>query len=65
MKILRIINKENKVFIRDDFNFDTKTEIGLIVEPAQGFKWPQWDGSKWVECPVDLIPPQPEKTKHR
>ena len=60
MKILRIIKKDNGVFIRDDFSFNAKTEIGLDVIPAQGFIWPQWDGSKWVECPVDLIPPQPK-----
>jgi hypothetical protein len=63
MKILRIINKDSKVFIRDDFSFDVKTEIALNVAPAQGLVWPQWDGSKWVECPVDLIPPQPKIVK--
>jgi hypothetical protein len=56
MKILRIINKETKVFIRDDFSFNKETEIGLDVEPAFGYVWPQWDGSKWVECPEDLRP---------
>jgi hypothetical protein len=60
MKLLRIINKDNKVFIRDDFKFDIKSELAIDVVPAKGFKWPQWDGSKWVECPVDLIPPQPK-----
>jgi hypothetical protein len=65
MKILRIISKENKVFIRDDFKFDAKTEIAIDVAPASGFAWPQWNGSQWVECPVDLIPPQPELPKHR
>jgi len=49
MKLLRIINKENSVFIRDDFSFDAKTEIGLDVAPAQGFIWPKWDGQAWVE----------------
>jgi hypothetical protein len=59
MKILRIIKKDNGVFIRDDFSFDAKTEIGLDVAPAEGFIWPQWDGSKWVECPEELKPVQP------
>jgi hypothetical protein len=63
MKIYRIISKENNVFIRDDFSFDNKTEIALSVEPAQGLVWPQWNGSQWVECPVNLIPPQPERQK--
>jgi len=64
MKLFRIISKENNVFVRDDFSFDIKTEIALSVEPAQGLIWPQWDGSKWVECPKDLIPVQPTLPKH-
>jgi hypothetical protein len=59
MKILRIINKANGVFIRDDFSFNVKTEIALDVAPAIKFVWPQWNGSQWVECPKDLISPQP------
>ena len=65
MKLLRIINKENKVFIRDDFKFDSKTEIALDVAPSQGLAYPQWNGSQWVECPKDLVPPQPESIKLR
>ena len=45
----RIINKQTGVFLRDDFTFDKSTEIGLQVEPAQGFYLPKWNGSKWVE----------------
>lgn len=47
--ILRIIDKETKVFLRDDFTFDAKTEIGLDVDPSQGLISPKWDGNKWVE----------------
>lgn len=47
--MLRIINKQTGVFLRDDFTFDESTEIGLNVEPAQGLYLPKWDGSKWVE----------------
>ena len=47
--MLRIINKQTGVFLRDDFTFDENTEIGLQVEPAQGFYLPKWDGMKWVE----------------
>ena len=32
----RIIDKETKLFIRDDFTFDEETEIGLDVEASQG-----------------------------
>jgi hypothetical protein len=48
-KILRVINKETQVFIRDDFEFDEQTEIGLDTEQAQGFIHPKWNGQKWVE----------------
>ena len=48
--MLRIINKQTGVFLRDDFTFDENTEIGLNVEPAQGFYLPKWDGEKWVEA---------------
>ena len=47
--ILRIIDKETQLFIRDDFTFDEETEIGLDVDPAQGFYHPKWNGTAWVE----------------
>ena len=47
--ILRIIDKQTKLFIRDDFDFDEETEIGLDVTPAQGLYIPKWDGDKCVE----------------
>lgn len=49
MKLLRIINKETKLFLRDDFTFDSETEIGLEVEPAQGLYTPKWNGEVWEE----------------
>ena len=45
----RIIDKETKLFIRDDFNFDEETEIGLDVEPASGLYIPKWNGESWEE----------------
>ena len=42
--ILRIIDKQTHLFIRDDFYFDEKTEIGLDTEPSQGFYKPKWVG---------------------
>ena len=49
--LLRIIDKVSGLFIRDDFTFDETCEIGLSVEPAQGFVIPKWDfdNQKWVE----------------
>ena len=47
--MLRIINKQTGMFLRDDFTFDKETEIGLEVIPAQGFYLPKWDGEKWIE----------------
>ena len=45
----RIINKQTGLFLRDDFTFNEETEIGLEVEPAQGYYHPKWDGEKWIE----------------
>lgn len=47
--MLRIIDKGTRLFIRDDFDFDEETEIGLGVTPAQGLYKPKWNGEKWVE----------------
>ena len=47
--ILRVIDKQTNLFLRDDFSFDEETEIGLNVTPAQGLYHPKWDGEKWVE----------------
>ena len=47
--ILRIIDKQTKLFIRDDFTFNEETEIGLYVEPAQGLYKPKWNGESWEE----------------
>ena len=42
--MLRIIDKETKLFIRDDFTYDGDLEYGLNTEPAQGFYKPKWSG---------------------
>ena len=42
--LLRIIDKETKLFIRDDFTYDEDLEFGLDVEPAQGIHKPKWSG---------------------
>lgn len=47
--IKRIIDKQTNVFIRDDFEFNPETEIGLEVEPAQGLYLPKWNGIAWEE----------------
>ena len=49
--IKRIIDKKTKVFIRDDFEFNPETEIGVDVSPAQGFYIPKYDKdhNTWVE----------------
>lgn len=65
MRLLRIINKESKLFIRDDFDFEEETEIGLEVEPAQGFYIPRWNGEAWEEGAtqeyIDSLKPQPQE----
>lgn len=47
----RVIDKETKVFLRDDFTFNPDTEIGLNVEPSQGLIQPKWndDTQSWEE----------------
>ena len=42
--MLRIIDKETHFFIRDDFNHDPETELGLDIEPSQGLFKPKWSG---------------------
>ena len=44
MIVLRVIDKETNLFLRDDFDFDEETEIGLDVTPAQGLHKPKWSG---------------------
>lgn len=47
----RIIDKQTGLFIRDDFTFNSETEIGLEVEASQGFYHPKWDFEleTWVD----------------
>ena len=45
----RIIDKQTKLFLRDDFSHNEETEIALDVTPAQGLFRPRWDGTQWVE----------------
>ena len=42
--LLRIIDKQTKFFIRDDFTYDEDLECGLNTEPAQGLHKPKWSG---------------------
>ena len=58
--ILRIIDKQTKLFLRDDFDYNSETEIGLDVEPAQGFYLPRWNGAEWVEGGQAPEPVEPE-----
>ncbi len=45
----RIIDKQTNLFIRDDFEFNPETEIGLEVETSQGLYIPKWNGETWEE----------------
>ena len=42
--MLRIIEKQTKLFIRDDFTYDDDLEFGLNTEPSQGLYKPKWSG---------------------
>lgn len=61
--MLRIIDKETSLFIRDDFTFDAETEIGLDTEPSQGLYVPKWDGEKWIETGQTPEPVPQEPTE--
>lgn len=47
--MLRIIDINTGLFLRDDFTYNPGTEIALEVEPAQGFYLPKWNGTAWEE----------------
>ena len=64
--ILRIIDKQTHLFIRDDFTYNEDIEFGLDTEPAQGLYKPKWDGNKWVEGATqeeidEITKPQPHE----
>ena len=64
--ILRIIDKQTHLFIRDDFTYDEDIEFGLDTEPAQGLYKPKWDVNNWVEGATqeeidELTKPQPHE----
>ena len=40
--VYRIIDKETKLFKRDDIVWDSETEQAVSVKCPQGFKQPQW-----------------------
>ena len=42
--LLRVIDKQTNLFIRDDFTFNPETELGLNTEPSQGLYKPKWSG---------------------
>ena len=42
--MLRIIDKETQLFLRDDFTYDEDVEFGLNTEPTQGLHKPKWSG---------------------
>ena len=42
--MLRIIDKQTNLFIRDDFTFDEDVEYGLNTEPSQALYKPKWSG---------------------
>ena len=52
--ILRIIDKQTYLFIRDDFTYDEDVEFGLNTEPAQGLHKPKWSG-EIIEVDEDTI----------
>lgn len=64
----RIIDKQTKLFLRDDFSHNEETEIALDVTPAQGFYIPKYDKehNTWEEGAtqeyIDSLKPQPQES---
>ena len=63
--MLRIIDKQTNLFIRDDFEYNEEIEIALEVKPSQGFYKPKWNGEVWVEGAtqeyIDSLQPAPQE----
>ena len=60
--IIRIIDKETKMWKRDDFHMNPESEIGVVKQIPQGMYsvegvCPLWDGEKWVQ---NVEPPTTE-----
>ena len=53
--MLRIIDKQTNLFIRDDFTYDENLEFGLNTEPAQGLYKPKWSGEIIEDEEGDII----------
>jgi len=53
--ILRVIDKETKIFLRDDFTFDEETEIGLNVEPSQALISPMWKETETINEQGEVV----------
>lgn len=45
----RVINKETKIFIRDDLACDESSEMLINAEAVNGFYEAKWNGSEWIE----------------
>lgn len=62
--IARIIDKETKLFIKDDFHFNPENEIALTAPPSQGLYNPKWNGESWEEGAtqeyIDSLKSEPE-----
>lgn len=63
----RIIDKQTNLFLRDDFEFNSETEIALAVPPSQGLYKPKWNGEAWEEGAtqeyIDNLKAQAEPTE--
>ena len=49
MEIKRIIDKNTKLFIRDDFVFDQDTEEAINASPVDAKYKARWNGESWEE----------------
>ena len=63
--IKRILDKETKEFLRDDFHFNPETETALTAPPSMGLFKPRWNGISWEEGAtqeyIDSLKPVPQE----
>ena len=63
MKLFRKINTSTGLFIEDVLLMDgfMGNDEFIATEVPQGFYWPKWTGTEWVEGGVAPEPTEPEQ----
>ena len=60
---MRIIDKNTKLFIRDDFVYDQDTEEAINAPPVDAKYKARWNGEGWEEAGTSPEPTPSEPTE--